>query len=63
MSANRLDNQRVIRAPRGSVISAKSWLTEAPLRMLLNNLAPDVAEKPNEPWSMAGLAVRRASRV
>jgi len=44
----RLDNARVIRAPRGPQISAKSWLTEAPLRMLMNNLDPDVAEKPHE---------------
>ena len=46
--STRLDNARVIRAPRGSKISAKSWLTEAPLRMLMNNLDPDVAEKPHE---------------
>ncbi len=39
---------RVIRAPRGSKLSAKSWLTEAPLRMLMNNLDPDVAERPEE---------------
>src|SRR5881227_2841186 len=44
----RLDNDRTIRAPRGSEISAKSWLTEAPLRMLMNNLDPDVAERPAE---------------
>src|SRR6202158_5790350 len=44
----RLDNSRHIRAPRGSVMSAKSWLTEAPLRMLMNNLDPDVAENPHE---------------
>lgn len=37
-----------IRAPRGTILSAKSWLTEAPLRMLMNNLDPDVAEKPDE---------------
>ena len=37
---------RVIRAPRGSKLSCKSWLTEAPLRMLMNNLDPDVAEDP-----------------
>lgn len=42
----RLDNSRVIRAPHGSTLSAKSWLTEAPLRMLMNNLDPDVAEHP-----------------
>jgi urocanate hydratase len=60
MSANRLDNQRVIRAPHGPVISAKSWLTEAPLRMLLNNLDPDVAEKPNELVVYGGIG--RAAR-
>lgn len=38
----------MIRAHRGSVISAKSWLTEAPLRMLMNNLDPEVAERPDE---------------
>ncbi|MCC6573477.1 MAG: urocanate hydratase [Planctomycetes bacterium] len=36
----------VIRAPRGTKLSAKSWLTEAPLRMLMNNLDPEVAEDP-----------------
>src|SRR5947209_12180175 len=44
----RIDNDRQIRAPRGTTLSAKSWLTEAPLRMLMNNLDPDVAEKPGE---------------
>ena len=44
----RLDNSRVIRAPHGPEISARSWLTEAPLRMLMNNLDPDVAERPEE---------------
>ena len=37
-----------IRAPRGSRLSARSWLTEAPLRMLMNNLDPEVAERPEE---------------
>ncbi|EAS2372098.1 urocanate hydratase, partial [Salmonella enterica] len=40
--------QQTIRAPRGTVLTAKSWLTEAPLRMLMNNLDPDVAENPHE---------------
>src|SRR6187402_2313537 len=44
----RLDNARVIRAPRGTALTAKSWLTEAPLRMLMNNLDPEVAENPAE---------------
>src|ERR1043166_4958924 len=39
---------RVIRAPRGTELSAKSWLTEAPLRMLMNNLDPEVAERPED---------------
>jgi urocanate hydratase len=39
---------RVIRAPRGKTLSARSWLTEAPLRMLMNNLDPDVAERPGD---------------
>ena len=39
---------RPVRAPRGAQISCKSWLTEAALRMLMNNLDPDVAEKPDE---------------
>jgi len=39
---------RTIRAARGTELSAKSWLTEAPLRMLMNNLDPEVAERPEE---------------
>jgi len=39
---------RIIRAARGPKLSAKSWLTEAPLRMLMNNLDPEVAERPEE---------------
>jgi urocanate hydratase len=39
---------RVIRAPRGSKLTAKSWLTEAALRMLMNNLDPEVAERPQD---------------
>src|SRR5580658_6930661 len=56
----RLDNMRVIRAPRGPEISAKSWLTEAPLRMLMNNLDPEVAEKPHELVVYGGMG--RAAR-
>ncbi|MDW7549225.1 urocanate hydratase [Pseudoalteromonas peptidolytica] len=48
MSENpRLDTNREIRAPRGTEITAKSWLTEAAKRMLMNNLDPEVAEHPN----------------
>ncbi|HEY5290198.1 MAG TPA: urocanate hydratase [Caulobacteraceae bacterium] len=56
----RLDNSRIIRSPRGPKISAKSWLTEAPLRMLMNNLDPDVAERPEELVVYGG--VGRAAR-
>src|SRR3546814_7414242 len=43
-----LPNRRVVKAPRGTELSAKSWLTEAPLRMLMNNLDPEVAERPED---------------
>ena len=56
----RLANARIIRAPRGSQLSAKSWLTEAPLRMLMNNLDPEVAERPQELVVYGGLG--RAAR-
>jgi urocanate hydratase len=56
----RIDNARIIRAPRGTELSAKSWLTEAPLRMLMNNLDPDVAEKPSELVVYGGIG--RAAR-
>ena len=47
--ARQVENQRrVIRAPRGPELSAKCWQTEAPLRMLMNNLDPDVAERPDD---------------
>src|SRR5687767_6185606 len=39
---------RVIKAPRGTEISCKSWLQEAALRMLMNNLDPEVAERPED---------------
>ncbi len=53
-------SNRVIRAPRGRDISAKSWLTEAPLRMLMNNLDPGVAEHPEELVVYGGIG--RAAR-
>ena len=46
MTDSRIDNSRVIRADRGSKITAKSWQTEAAKRMLMNNLDPEVAEHP-----------------
>ena len=39
---------RTVRAPRGTELSCRSWLTEAPYRMIMNNLDPDVAENPDE---------------
>jgi urocanate hydratase len=56
----RIDNSRVVRSPRGATLSAKSWTTEAPLRMLMNNLDPDVAERPHELVVYGGIG--RAAR-
>ncbi|WP_279357412.1 urocanate hydratase [Methylobacterium indicum] len=56
----RIDNARTIRAPHGTTLTAKSWLTEAPLRMLMNNLDPDVAERPGELVVYGGIG--RAAR-
>jgi urocanate hydratase len=41
-------SKRVVRAPRGTKLHCKSWLTEAPYRMIQNNLDPDVAERPED---------------
>jgi len=56
----RLDNARKIRAARGRRLSAKSWLSEAPLRMLMNNLDAEVAERPEELVVYGGIG--RAAR-
>ncbi len=56
----RLDPSRTIKAATGTTLSAKSWLTEAPLRMLMNNLHPDVAERPEELVVYGGIG--RAAR-
>ena len=53
-------NIREIRSPRGTELNAKSWMTEAPLRMLMNNLDPDVAENPHELVVYGGIG--RAAR-
>src|SRR5262249_35877632 len=53
-------NEREVRAPRGSLLNAQSWSTEAPLRMLMNNLDPDVAERPQELVVYGGIG--RAAR-
>jgi len=57
---SRLDNSRIIKPATGTQLSAKSWLTEAPLRMLMNNLHPDVAERPEELVVYGGIG--RAAR-
>ena len=56
----RFDPTREIRAPRGTTLNAKSWQTEAPLRMLMNNLDPDVAEHPQSLVVYGGIG--RAAR-
>ncbi|TAN00215.1 MAG: urocanate hydratase [Rhizobiaceae bacterium] len=53
-------NERTIRAPRGNTLNAKSWSTEAPLRLLMNNLDPDVAERPSDLVVYGGIG--RAAR-
>ncbi len=53
-------SSRTIRAPRGKTLSARSWLTEAPLRMLMNNLDPQVAERPGDLVVYGGIG--RAAR-
>ncbi|MCU0520970.1 MAG: urocanate hydratase, partial [Anaerolineae bacterium] len=57
---NRYDPERAIRAPRGTTLSCRSWQTEAALRMLMNNLDPEVAEKPAELIVYGGMG--RAAR-
>ncbi len=54
-------NLRDIYPPTGPEITAKSWLTEAPMRMLMNNLHPDVAENPHELVVYGGIG--RAART
>jgi urocanate hydratase len=56
----RHDPKRIIRAPRGTQRTAKSWLTEAALRMLMNNLDPEVAERPEDLVVYGGIG--RAAR-
>ena len=58
--STRIDPTRIVRAARGSALSCRSWLTEAPLRMLMNNLDPEVAENPAELVVYGGIG--RAAR-
>jgi urocanate hydratase len=60
MSFTRSDPSRVVRAPRGSAISCRNWQTEAALRMLMNNLDPEVAERPADLVVYGGIG--RAAR-
>src|SRR5450756_1457219 len=59
-SHTRHDSTRILRAARGTKLEARSWLTEAPLRMLMNNLDPEVAERPEELVVYGGIG--RAAR-
>ncbi|MCH8202257.1 MAG: urocanate hydratase [Proteobacteria bacterium] len=59
-TSSRLDNSRKIKAPTGTKLTARSWATEAPLRMLMNNLDAEVAEKPDELVVYGGIG--RAAR-
>lgn len=56
----RHDPSRIIKAPHGNQLTAKSWLTEAALRMIMNNLDPDVAENPSQLVVYGGIG--RAAR-
>ena len=58
--SNRIDNTRKIKSPHGNELSCKSWATEAPMRMLMNNLDAEVAEKPHELVVYGGIG--RAAR-
>ncbi len=59
-SNNRISKGRVVRAPHGTQLNCRSWLTEAAFRMIQNNLDPDVAEKPEELIVYGGIG--RAAR-
>ncbi len=60
MTGTRLDNARTIRAKHGNELDAEHWAAEAPLRMLMNNLDPEVAERPEELVVYGGIG--RAAR-
>jgi urocanate hydratase len=60
VTQTRRDNSRIIRAKHGTELDATHWAAEAPLRMLMNNLDPDVAEKPEELVVYGGIG--RAAR-
>src|SRR4051812_50037083 len=59
----RMDGARPVQAARGTTLTARSWQTEAPLRMLMNNLDPENAERPDDlvVYGGTGRAARRWS--
>ena len=59
--SNPRHNTRTVRAPHGAELNCKSWVTEAPYRMIMNNLDPEVAENPNELVVYGGIG--RAART
>ncbi|MFC9354584.1 urocanate hydratase, partial [Arthrobacter sp. NPDC057013] len=60
MTADFTTGARPVKAARGTELTARSWQTEAPLRMLMNNLDPEVAERPDDlvVYGGTGRAVR-----
>ena len=58
--SSRHDPSRTVRAPRGNQLTCRSWLTEAPYRMLQNNLDAEVAERPEDLVVYGGIG--RAAR-
>jgi len=58
-----MTDERSIKAPTGTELTAKSWLTEAPLRMLLNNLDPEVAERPEDLVVYGGIGKAARNQV
>ena len=54
-----MTGHRTLRAARGAQLTARSWLTEAPLRMLMNTLDPEVAERPGDLVVYGGIGARR----
>ena len=55
-----MSSPRVVRAPRGTELSCKNWLTEAAFRMIQNNLDPEVAERPAGTWSCTAASASAA---
>ena len=60
-----VNKREIVRAPRGTTLRCKGWKQEAALRMLMNNLDPDVAERPQDlvVYGGSGKAARHRARV